>query len=107
MKHLSMPGVLSALILAGAASAGQAEDRGAWFKSLKQPVTGASCCDISDCRRAEAEWKNGQWWADVQGEWTPIPKDKELNKASIDGAAYVCSGLARRIYCFVPPTMTM
>ena len=107
MKHLSTLGVLSVAFFAGALHESSAEDRGAWFRGLKQPVTGASCCDISDCRRTEAEWKNGQWWADVQGEWTPIPQEKLLNKASIDGDAYVCSGFARRIYCFVPPTMTM
>ena len=73
----------------------------------RQPVTGASCCDISDCRQTKADWQKGQWWADVQGEWTPIPKEKELAKTSIDGEAYVCSGYDRRIYCFVPPIMSM
>jgi hypothetical protein len=80
------------------------EDRGAWFKSLRQPDTGFSCCDISDCRRAEADWREGQWWAVVGGEWTAIPPDKELEKQSIDGEAYVCSSPTRRIYCFVKPT---
>ena len=107
MKHLMVKGTFVLTLLAGASSAGHAEDRGSWFKSLKQPLTGASCCDISDCRRAEADWKAGQWWADVQGEWTPIPKEKELKKSSIDGDAYVCSGYGRKIFCFIPPTMAM
>jgi hypothetical protein len=107
MKHLIERGVLLVVILAGATGAGFAQDRGAWFKSLKQPVTGASCCDISDCRRADADWKDGQWWADVEGQWTPIPKEKELKKTSIDGEAYVCSGYGRKIFCFVPPVMSM
>jgi hypothetical protein len=83
------------------------EDRSAWFKSLTQPGTGMSCCDIADCRRTEADWREGQWWANVEGRWTPIPKDKELSKNSIDGDAYVCSGAGRRVYCFVPPDMAM
>lgn len=83
------------------------EDRAAWFKSLRQPVTGHSCCDISDCRRTDADWRGGQWWAVVGGEWTPIPPDKELEKQSIDGDAYVCSSPSRRIYCFVRPTLGM
>ena len=74
-----------------------------WFKSLKQPGSGFSCCDISDCKRTEADWRGGQWWAVVSGEWTPIPRDKELDKQSIDGDAYVCSSPNRRIYCFVRP----
>jgi hypothetical protein len=39
----------------------------------------------------------------VFAEWTPIPRDKELDKQSIDGDAYVCSSPNRRIYCFVKP----
>jgi len=83
------------------------EDRGAWFRSLKQPVTGMSCCDVSDCRRTEADWRGGQWWAKVQDSWTPIPPDKQLQKLSIDGDAYVCSGPRGTIYCFIPPSMAM
>jgi hypothetical protein len=87
------------------------ETKGDWFKSLKQPITGASCCDISDCKRTKAEFKGGQWWADVPGggakdaQVTPIPNEKVLkDKFSFDGEAYVCSGYDRRIYCFVPPS---
>jgi len=43
----------------------------------------------------------------VNGEWTPIPPEKELDKQSIDGDAYVCSNSSRRIYCFVKPTLAM
>lgn len=98
--------LVSAMSLALWATTVQAEDRGSWFKSLKQNITGASCCDISDCRRADADWRKGQWWADVQGEMTPIPPEKVLAKHSIDGEAYVCSGYDRRIYCFVPPILS-
>jgi hypothetical protein len=83
------------------------EERGAWFRSLKQPVTGMSCCDVSDCRRTEADWRGGQWWAVVENNWTPIPREKQLDKLSIDGDAYVCAGPRGTIYCFVPPSMAM
>ena len=104
MLHRSflLAGFVSLVSVTVAASAG-AEDRGAWFKSLRQPITGNSCCDISDCRRAEADWRDGQWWVVVDGAWTPIPPEKELNKRSIDGDAYVCASPTRRIYCFVMP----
>lgn len=100
--------LILAAAFAGAATIAttvQAQDRASWFKSLKQPTTGYSCCDISDCRRTEAEWKKGQWWAKVEGEWTAIPDRKRLNIASIDGDAYVCSGPFKVVYCFVPPLM--
>jgi hypothetical protein len=108
MDHLSriVCGVLLAtsLIPVGPAFS---EDRGNWFKSLKQPDTGYSCCDIADCRRTDADWHGGQWWAVVGGQWTPIPPDKELKKQSIDGDAYVCSSPTRHIYCFVRPALAM
>lgn len=103
---------LAIIILIIASRDGNAEDRGAWFKSLKQPATGASCCDISDCRRTEATLnviqnaageRVDQWIADVEGEMTPIPSEKVLDKKSIDGEAYVCSGYGRKIFCFVKP----
>ncbi len=83
------------------------EQRATWFRSLKQPNTGMSCCDVSDCRRTDADYRQGQWWAEVEGNWTPIPQEKQLDKLSIDGDAYVCSGPRGTIYCFVPPSMAM
>ena len=90
-------------LLVASSSAVCAEDRATWFRDLKQPGTDNYCCDISDCRRTEAEWRHSQWWAIVQGVWMPIPRYKELTVKSIDGYAYVCSGWARVIFCFIPP----
>ncbi len=108
MDHLSriLCGVLLAASLISASPA-FSQDRGVWFKSLTQPKTGYSCCDIADCRRTDADWHGGQWWAIVEGQWTPIPPDKELDKQSIDGDAYVCSSPNRYIYCFVKPALAM
>ena len=100
-------GVFLGVALASAGIARADESRRAWFKSLTQPTTGGSCCDLSDCARTDADWRDGQWWAVVSGEWTPIPRDRELDKKSIDGDAYVCSSPSRNIYCFVKPTMAM
>lgn len=83
------------------------EERATWFRSLKQPNTGMSCCDVSDCRRTDADYRGGQWWAVVENNWTPIPQEKQLDKLSIDGDAYVCSGPRGTIYCFIPPSMAM
>lgn len=126
-------GAIAALLLACAVPV-QAQDRGAWFKSLKTPY-GGSCCDLSDCRRTEAEWRLGEdgtwrWYARVQSYrgiiTIPIPEDRVLDQPkSIDGDAYVChtpgseggvtfSPYAGRndvpasdpyVYCFVPPDM--
>jgi len=109
MDHHRLPRFSSASLFGfiALATSAVAEDRSAWFKSLLQPDTGYSCCDISDCRRADANWHDGQWWAVVEGQWTPIPPQKELSKRSIDGEAYVCSSPTRRVYCFVKPDLAM
>ena len=84
-------------------------DRAEWFKSLMMPGSQVPCCDISDCARTEAHWRDGQWWAKVRGLFVPIPRDRELNRQSIDGDAYVCASYAedRMIFCFIPPLMPM
>jgi hypothetical protein len=105
--HVSLLRSVALITFVASITAAGAEDRSAWFKSLMQPDTGLSCCDISDCRRADADWRDGQWWAVVEGQWTPIPPQKELSKRSIDGDAYVCSSPSRKIYCFVKPNFAM
>jgi len=82
-------------------------DRATWFHSLKQPQTGMSCCDVADCHSTQADWRQGGWWALVDDEWVPVPSNRLLNKTSIDGQAYVCTGPDRLIYCFVPPVFGM
>jgi hypothetical protein len=93
--------IIAALI--GLAGPAWGQDKGDWFENLRQPKTGYSCCSIADCAKAEADFREGQWWAIVSGQWTPIPPDKELETQSFDGNAYVCSSPSRKVYCFVRP----
>ena len=101
--------------------------RAEWFEKLKTP-SGGSCCNLSNCRQARAEWRGDTegWWVLANGTWRPIPADKVLAAPqSIDGDAYVCMGKDSRgathdsdgnvsgnvpsllgaIYCFVPPDL--
>lgn len=115
--------VMIALGLAAMATA-EANERGDWFKRLRQPETGKSCCDIADCIRTDADWRNGRWWAEIRGHWVPVPPAAIVSDTtSIDGSAYVCAavmplGFARPlsaemevqilrdgIFCFVPPDL--
>lgn len=76
-----------------------------WMRSLVRPDTGTSCCNFQDCRPTEADFRDGQWWADVLGEWRPIPPEKVVkDPPSIDGEAWVCA-MNRTIFCFIPPAM--
>jgi hypothetical protein len=99
--------IISTATLADGQVQAQTQDRSVWFKSLKQPQSGFSCCDVADCHRTDADWHGGQWWAIVAGRWTPIPHDKELDKQSLDGDAYVCSSPSGMVYCFVKPSLAM
>lgn len=95
--------LLALLVLIAPAYAGAPDEN--WFRGLKQPTTGATCCDIADCRLTTADWYASGWWAEVQGEVMLIPDEKVLKRQSPDGEAYVCSGYGRKIYCFIPPNM--
>jgi hypothetical protein len=100
-------GIFIAAAFTSVAVAKADDERRAWFKNLTQPATGKSCCDFADCHRTEADWRDGIWWAIVAGKWMPVPPEKVLDTKSIDGDAYVCSGPARWILCFVKPSMSM
>jgi hypothetical protein len=113
-KSHSANTMLAVLFVFGTLQRADAEDRSSWFQSLRVPSTKASCCDVSDCQRTEADWRGGHWWAVVDKKWREIPNKSVLtHPVSIDGSAYVCagsptwsiSGLGRDppIYCFVPP----
>jgi len=92
-----------------------AEDRGAFFKGLKQPDTGISCCDISDCKVTKAyEMRGDQWWSLAEtlqhgAIWVPIPPNKVLapraRPAGIDpDEAILCSGVSGGVvFCFLAP----
>jgi hypothetical protein len=91
-----------------------------WYKELKQPGTGYSCCDDSDCRptRAHQIGENekcgvyngvpGQWCAQVDGVWHLVPLRVILQKLAPDGNSHICAGKGSAlglptalIYCFI------
>ena len=57
-----------------------------WFKSLKQPGTGAECCSISDCRAVEVrrdsqgyEVKVDQKWHLSAAFWLRVPAERIID----------------------------
>jgi hypothetical protein len=113
-RSLQVAVVFSAFLGLASFSTAHAGGRAAWFQSLRIPGTKASCCDISDCHRTEADWRDGNWWALVENKWRRVPQSSVLrHPGSLDGFAYVCTGSPAwsvggvwsepPIYCFVPP----
>jgi len=91
-----------------------------WFKALSSPRI-KNCCDQSDCRRTQADFRDGAWWAlSVRtGQWVRIEPDQITTTVSIFDVAVLCEGppyLARRdndgnpsyealVFCFAPPPL--
>lgn len=64
-----------------------------FFHSLQRPDGQGSCCSLDDCRQTEAEFRDGQWFAVVDGKWRAVPPERVLaSPLSIDGEAYICHG---------------
>lgn len=82
-----------------------------WFKSLKQPGTGAECCSIADCRTTEVrrdgqgyEVKIDQKWHVSSIFWLRVPAEKILgDHTNPTGGAVLCYTPEAGILCFVPP----
>jgi hypothetical protein len=91
----------------GTRNIGHAENHD-WYKDLKQPGTGYSCCNGTangvegDCRPTRAfQTEEGTWKAMINGRWMPVPPRVVLQKLAPDGNSHICAGKSGMIYCFI------
>lgn len=78
-----------------------------WFKALKNPRDGGSCCDQSDCARTDARTHGNAWEARApNGAWVSIPDDRVVhNQGNPTGEPILCAiedEEGWRVFCFVP-----
>ena len=78
-----------------------------WFKGLKNPRNGGSCCDQSDCARTEARTHGNAWEARApNGAWLSIPDDRVVySHGNPTGEPILCAiedEEGWRVFCFVP-----
>ena len=79
-----------------------------WYKQLKQPGTGFSCCNGTingvegDCRPTRAYLNDdGNWYALLDGRWVPVPPRVVLKQLAPDGSSHICASKSGLIYCFL------
>src|SRR5438309_11693070 len=79
-----------------------------WYKELRQPGTGYSCCNGAlngvdgDCRPTRAYLtEDGTWRALINGQWQPVPPRAVLQRLAPDGNSHICAGKSGMIYCFI------
>ncbi len=63
-----------------------------WYRQLND-INGNSCCSGVDCRPTEARITRDGVEVLVDGQWTLVPPEKILDKASPDLGSHVCSPL--------------
>jgi hypothetical protein len=79
-----------------------------WYKDLKQPGTGYSCCNGTvngaegDCRPTRAYMNDeGVWYALLEGRWVQVSPNVVLDQMAPDGRSHICANKTGRIYCFL------
>jgi hypothetical protein len=86
-----------------------------WFQSLRQPGSGTSCCDLSDCRPVGARIGPSGYevlltpaaFPVAEERWVGVPAHTILHgKDNPLGRAVVCWTPAKGVICFVRPTET-
>lgn len=105
MKHMLAAG-FACLLLAGSAQARPPKNAdmslAPWFRSLRQPGTGMSCCSIADCRQTDFRIRGNHYQALIQGKWEDVPADTILDRTdNPTGRAVVCWTPYRGIMCFI------
>jgi hypothetical protein len=82
-----------------------------WYKSLRQPGTGAECCGLADCRIVEFR-RNGESyevfvddrWRLTRPYWARVPPEKILERPdNPTGRAVVCFTPEAGVMCFILP----
>lgn len=107
MKIAAMAGFLAAGALWAAPPPGANPAWGEWFRSLKSPITGMSCCDLSDGRTTSARPTADGWEAQTPlGEWVKVPNAVILRVFNPTGQPVLFWRPATGVICFVEPPLT-
>jgi hypothetical protein len=109
--------VVLAVVLSFAAGAAAAPPENAdprftpWYRSLRQPGTGAECCGLADCRVVEFRRTGDVYevfvderWRLSKPYWARVPPEKILERPdNPTGRAVVCFTPEAGVMCFILP----
>lgn len=106
MSRLALALIAAVLLIASGACAAPPPDAdpalAPWFRDLRVPGTGRSCCSVADCRPAEARTRGDHYEVLIEGRWIAVPPERVLDRAdNPTGRAVVCWTPTRGILCFV------
>ena len=85
-----------------------------WYRSLKSPHTGGSCCSEADCRPVVSRMAGDHYEAfidrrtfgsDAPDDWVAVPNEKVLHTTNPTGESVAC-WYTREILCFVSGSAT-
>lgn len=75
----------------------------AWYRSLTQPGTGMSCCNLMDCKPTPYRMTLDGYMVPIDGGWQKVPPEVVIhNKVNPTSEGVLCHSPTRGILCFVP-----
>ncbi|MBV9250516.1 MAG: hypothetical protein JO227_14870 [Acetobacteraceae bacterium] len=82
-----------------------------WFQSLRQPGTGASCCNLADCRRVQYRIRGDHFqafigsafprWTRAPYDWVDVPNKNVLHRQDNPTGEGVACWRDGEVICFV------
>jgi hypothetical protein len=90
------------LLLSCGALAHDQGEHAEWYRGLKVPGTGSSCCNDKDCMPTDYRIREGLYEVPVGFMWVVVPNARVIrNVPNPVGRAVVCRH-GETIFCFVP-----
>jgi len=82
-----------------------------WFKSLRQPGTNQSCCDMADCRTVQYRKAGDHFqafigdefprWANVPHAWVDVPNANVLHRRDNPTGEGIACWFQGQVLCFI------
>ena len=111
--HVIVAGVISGYCMPLGAEPPEGADPSLapWFKSLRQPRTNQSCCDMADCRMVQYRRAGDHFqafigdefprWSNVPHAWVDVPDENVLHRRDNPTGEGIACWFQGQVLCFV------